>query len=69
MKKKTPEAISAEAVDRSPGTPVRSAAGATGLVVTDVRDLLGDAREAILLLDGEPYRLRITARQKLILTK
>lgn len=42
---------------------------ASGLVVTDVRDLLGEAREGILLLDGEPYRLRITARQKLILTK
>lgn len=37
--------------------------------VTDVRELLGDAREGILVLDGETYRLRITSRRKLILTK
>ncbi len=35
----------------------------------DVRALLNGAREAILMLDGEPYRLRITAKDKLILTK
>jgi hemin uptake protein HemP len=35
----------------------------------DVRALLDGAREAILVLDGEAYRLRITAKEKLILTK
>jgi hemin uptake protein HemP len=35
----------------------------------DVRALLNGAREATLMLDGEAYRLRITAKEKLILTK
>jgi hemin uptake protein HemP len=35
----------------------------------EVRDLMGDAKEVILLHAGEPYRLRITANGKLILTK
>lgn len=35
----------------------------------DARRLLGERREAILMLDGEAYRLRITANRKLILTK
>ena len=35
----------------------------------DVRGLMSGAREAILTLDGEEYRLRITAKEKLILTK
>ena len=35
----------------------------------NVRLLLNGAREAILVLDGEAYRLRITAKEKLILTK
>ena len=34
-----------------------------------VRDLLGGGREAILLHDGEEYRLRLTSNGKLILTK
>lgn len=35
----------------------------------DVRSLLNGTREATLVLDGEAYRLRITAKEKLILTK
>jgi hemin uptake protein HemP len=35
----------------------------------DVRTLLNGAREATLILDGEAYKLRITAKEKLILTK
>lgn len=35
----------------------------------DARALMQGAREIVLTLDGEPYRLRITAKQKLILTK
>ncbi len=37
--------------------------------VIDVRDLLAHSREAVLLHAGERYRLRITAKDKLILTK
>ena len=39
------------------------------LPVVEVRQLLGEGREVILLHLGEAYRLRITARDKLILTK
>ncbi len=34
-----------------------------------VRALLGDSREAVLIYEGERYRLRITAKDRLILTK
>ena len=35
----------------------------------EIFDLLGGAREAILLHDGNEYRLRLTSNGKLILTK
>ncbi len=35
----------------------------------DVRELIGETKEVILLHAGERYRLRITANDKLILTK
>jgi hemin uptake protein HemP len=44
-------------------------ATSAGPATLDVRTLLQGSREAVLLLDGEPYRLRITAKGKLILTK
>jgi hemin uptake protein HemP len=34
-----------------------------------IRDPLGGGREAVLLHDGEEYRLRLTSNDKLILTK
>ena len=37
--------------------------------VVDVRDLVGDGREALIRHNGEYYRLRITRAGKLILTK
>lgn len=37
--------------------------------VIELSDLLGDAREAILVHAGQHYRLRVTASGKLILTK
>jgi hemin uptake protein HemP len=37
--------------------------------VFDVRDLLGGGREVIIIHAGERYRLRVTANDKLILTK
>ena len=48
-------------VSKSPSAPTPP--------VINVRDLLGQAREAILVHQGEHYRLRITASDKLILTK
>ncbi len=44
-------------------------APAGGVPVVDVRQLLGDGREVVLMHLGEAYRLRITARDRLILTK
>jgi hemin uptake protein HemP len=37
--------------------------------VFDVQELLGGGKEVIILHAGERYRLRITANDKLILTK
>jgi hemin uptake protein HemP len=37
--------------------------------VFDVRDLLGGGLEVIIIHAGERYRLRVTANDKLILTK
>lgn len=34
-----------------------------------VSDILGEEREALLIHNGDAYRLRITANNKLILTK
>ncbi|MCA0405601.1 MAG: hemin uptake protein HemP [Proteobacteria bacterium] len=59
MTKKLPDAPHTEA--ELPST--------AALPVIDVMTLLGESREAILLHNGERYRLRITANNKLILTK
>ena len=40
-----------------------------GLPRIEISTLLGDSREVILLHNGEAYRLRVTANNKLILTK
>lgn len=40
-----------------------------GLRMLDVRDLVADGRELVLVHNGEHYRLRITSKGKLILTK
>jgi hemin uptake protein HemP len=37
--------------------------------VFDVRELLAGGREVIIIHAGERYRLRVTANDKLILTK
>ncbi|MCG6121500.1 MAG: hemin uptake protein HemP [Microvirga sp.] len=37
--------------------------------VIDIRDLVGEGREVAILHGGELYRLRITSRDRLILTK
>lgn len=55
-----------------PSDPAAKTAAPTGqpeIPVVDVRDLLGEGREIVLMHLGEAYRLRITARERLILTK
>jgi hemin uptake protein HemP len=37
--------------------------------VVDIHDLLGERREIVIVHKGENYRLRITAKDRLILTK
>lgn len=44
------------------------ASGPTGARIS-VEDLLQGAREMILVHDGQDYRLRVTSKGKLILTK
>ena len=56
-----------DAAVRAEGRPVAAASPRTPTI--DVHHLLNGRREAVLMLDGEPYRLRITAQNKLILTK
>lgn len=51
-------------MDKSPPAPA-----APTRPVINVRDLLGGTREAILVHQGEHYRLRVTSSEKLILTK
>jgi hemin uptake protein HemP len=52
-----------------PAAKTAAPPASSGIPVVDVRQLLGEGREVILLHLGEAYRLRITAREKLILTK
>ena len=44
-------------------------ANASSTPVLDVRDLLAGGKEVIIIHAGERYRLRVTANDKLILTK
>jgi hemin uptake protein HemP len=54
--------------DHPPETPLPPP-DASQTPVFDVRELFGGGREVIILHAGERYRLRITANDKLILTK
>lgn len=49
--------------------PPTAAGQAGSMTRIDVQSLLGAQREAILVLQGNEYRLRITSKGKLILTK
>ncbi|MBI3708751.1 MAG: hemin uptake protein HemP [Proteobacteria bacterium] len=53
----------------TPGRSARPGGASTTLRRLRVRDLLHDAREVILEHEREEYRLRITSKGKLILTK
>jgi hemin uptake protein HemP len=46
-----------------------ASADANATPVFDVRELLAGGREVIIIHAGERYRLRVTANDKLILTK
>ncbi|MCZ8186820.1 MAG: hemin uptake protein HemP [Beijerinckiaceae bacterium] len=64
--------LESHSADRARSTPPRDRPPvdpASGLGLIDVADLLGAGREAILLHNGERYRLRVTANNRLILTK
>jgi hemin uptake protein HemP len=53
-------------------SPVKPSSDSPNVVQTpvfDVRELLAGGREVIIIHAGERYRLRITANDKLILTK
>ena len=53
-----------------PGTPARKPISTVKPVKRiAVSDLLSGGREAVLLHDGDEYRLRLTSNGKLILTK
>lgn len=52
-----------------PSDPAPKPPAGPEIPVIDVRQLIGDGREIILMHQGEAYRLRITARDRLILTK
>jgi hemin uptake protein HemP len=53
-----------------PGIPARKPTPAAKPVKRiAVSDLLSGGREAVLLHDGDEYRLRLTSNGKLILTK
>lgn len=49
--------------------PQPPAVGEQAPPTVDVRSLVGAGREAVILHKGDRYRLRITANDKLILTK
>ena len=53
-----------------PGKPVqKSISSSQPAKRIAVSDLMGGGREAVLLHDGDEYRLRLTSNGKLILTK
>lgn len=53
----------------SPSLPSSATQPGTETPVVDVATIIGDGREAVILHRGERYRLRLTANDKLILTK
>ncbi len=54
---------------KPPAGETRTVARPPTMPVFEIRDLLAGGREAIIVHGGERYRLRITAKDKLILTK
>jgi hemin uptake protein HemP len=54
---------------KSPADAAPEAANTPQTPVIQVQELLAGGREAIMVHAGERYRLRVTAKNKLILTK
>ena len=52
-----------------PGKPAKQPISASPVKRIAVSELMGGGREAVLLHDGDEYRLRLTSNGKLILTK
>lgn len=50
-------------------TAMEAGQGTDAVPTIEVATLLGTGREAVILHRGERYRLRVTANDKLILTK
>lgn len=55
--------------DRADPPPPRPASGTKPARRIPARELLGSAREVVLLHGPDEYRLRLTSKGKLILTK
>lgn len=55
--------------DRPSVPPSGTQSGPDDLPTIDVVSIIGEGREAVILHRGERYRLRLTANDKLILTK
>lgn len=53
----------------SPPAPPASATRHAEQPIVNAQQLFGDKRELVIVHNGERYRLRITANDKLILTK
>jgi hemin uptake protein HemP len=52
-----------------PGKPAKRPISSSPVKRIAVSDLMDGGREAVLLHDGDEYRLRLTSNGKLILTK
>nr|WP_249731207.1 hemin uptake protein HemP [Chelatococcus sp. HY11] len=55
--------------ETSPPVPPASAKRPADQPIVNAQQLFGDKRELVIVHNGERYRLRITANDKLILTK
>ncbi len=59
---KSDESSASKSADEKPGIPAE-------VPIIQVHELMANSREAVLIHGGERYWLRITAKDKLILTK
>lgn len=55
--------------DRPEPAPVAVDPGSGSIPTVEVASIMGSGREAVIVHRGERYRLRVTANDKLILTK
>ncbi len=55
--------------DEPSSPPVSTSSTAASVPIWQIETLLASGKEAVILHDGQAYRLRITSNRKLILTK